>query len=811
MKDIRYALRSLGRSPGFAAIAVLTLALGIGANSAIFSVLNGVILRPLPYASPERLVAVSSRFPSLGFEKFWISPPEYLELGERSRTLASLGGYRTGTVSVGGMTSPTRATASIATAEFFRTLGVPAQIGRPFTAAEDVPNGEAVVTLSDALWRRAFGADPAVVGSTILVDGEAARVTGVMPRGFDIDDAGVEIWLPAQLDPANRENRGSHYLNVVARLRDGVTIEQAKAELSSLVAQWEQMNPGTHVPRPENHPFYLNGLQDEMVGYLRPALILLLGAVGFVLLIACANVANLLLARAETRQKEIAVRAALGAGRRRLLRQFATEGVLLAGLGGAVGLTLGYTGLQTLLATSPGSIPRAGAIELDTSVLVFTLIVSVLTGVIFGLAPALHLGERTVTTALREGGHRATAGGARQRIRRLLVVSEIALAVVLVVGSGLMLRSFSALQEVDPGFDADNLLTFQLYVPPATYPEPQDVVAFYDRVLARIGAQPGVVATAAMSGLPPRRDVNANDTEFEGYEPGPDDPPENVDYWQFVTTDYLETMNIRVVSGRGFEMTDVGAGAPVVLINERLARTFYPDQNPLGRRLRPPFGDFPWLTIVGIVEDVKQGGLEEETGTEIYFHMPQLPAVAGFAPRTMNIVARTVREPITLGAAARRAVASLDPSLPIADLRSMDDVLHASVAQPRFLTLLLTIFAVVALSLAAIGTYGVMSYSVAERRQEIGVRMALGARADGVLRMVIGQGLAVAAVGLVIGMAGAVALTRLLSSLLFEISATDPLSLLAAPVVLGLVALLACYIPARRATRVDPVVALKQE
>jgi putative ABC transport system permease protein len=811
LADVRFTLRSLARAPGFAIVAVLTLALGIGANSAIFSVLNGVVLRPLPYGEPESLVRVASRFPGLGFDKFWISPPEFFELKERTRSFTAFGGYRTGMASVGGDDAPLRATSSIATADLFEALGVNAHLGRPFTAEEDVPGGDAVVTLSYELWQRAFGGDPGIINRTIIVNGADTRVTGVMPPGFDVADARVEVWLPARLDPANRQNRGSHFLDVVGRLRAGVTLEQARAEMTLLVQQWADANPGTHVPSPDGHPIFLTALQEDLIGGTRPALLLLLGAVGFVLLIACANVANLLLARAESRQKEIAVRSALGAGRGRLVRQFLTEGVVLSLVGGALGLFLGWAGVRVLLAANPRGIPRALEIGLDANVLLFTLAVAVITGLLFGLAPALHLSRRHVTQSLRDGSGRTTASGARLHVRRLLVMSEIALAVILVVGSGLMLRSFAELQRVDPGFEPVGLLSFQLFLPAAAYEDASAQTAFYDRLLEQLGALPGVTAVSAMSGLPPRRDVNANDTEFEGLEQTPDGPAHNTDYWQFITRDYLETMRIALRDGRAFTYADE-AGAPTLLINERLAQVFYPGLNPIGRRIRPSGPDgTPWFTIVGIVRDVKQGGLEEPTGTELYFLYPQVGNALGFVPRTMNVVVRTAGDPLQLAPAVRGAVRSLDPQLPLANLATMADVLSSSVARPRFITLLLAIFAGVALALAAIGTYGIMAYSVAQRRQEIGIRMALGARASNVLGMVLTQGLGVAVAGLVIGVAGSFGLTRLLTSMMFNVSPTDTATFLAAPLLLGAVALVACWIPARRATRVDPALVLKQD
>lgn len=808
LQDIRYAFRSLSKAPGFAVVAVLTLALGIGANSAVFSVVNGVVLRPLGYREPEELVSIASRFPGLGFDRFWISPPEYFELDEWTRSFSTIGGYRTQQASVGGGETPERVTNGFATADFFPTLGVAPLLGRAYGAAEDAPDAEPVAVLSYELWQRSFGGARDIVGRDIIVNGVSTRVLGVMPRGFDIDDADVEIWQPMQLDPSNRQNRGSHFLNVVARMRPGVTLAQASAELDRLVARWGEEVPDTHTPHPENHPFFLTGLQDSLVGDVRPALVLLLGAVGFVLLIACANVGNLLLVRAEARQKEIAVRAALGAGRMRLLRQFLTEGVVLALIGGALGLALGFTGVRLLLATSPESVPRAAEITLDPRVLGFTLVVSIVTGLLFGLAPLFHLGSSRLNSALREGGQRATAGAGRHAIRRTLVAAELALAVVLLVGAGLMLRSFAELQQVDPGFESENLVAFQLFLPSATYPDATAQSAFLQRVLDGVRALPGVRSVAAMQGLPPRREVNANDTEFENVPGPPNGPPQNVDYYQTITTAYLGTMGVPVVRGRGFEPQD--ASTPVVLINERLAKVFYPDQDPVGRRLRPPFSDsIPWFTIVGVVGDVKQGGMEAETGTELYFMYEQGAAIFSFAPRSMYIVARTSGDPNRLMAAIPGAVRALDPTLPVSELQRMEQVISTSMAQPRFLTLLLGVFAAVALALAAIGTYGVIAYSVLERRQEIGIRMALGARARVVVGMILGQALAVAAVGLAIGLAGAFGLTRLLQSLLFNVSSTDATAFVAAPLVLALVAAVACVVPALRAASVDPVKALK--
>jgi len=492
------------------------------------------------------------------------------------------------------------------------------------------------------------------------------------------------------------------------------------------------------------------------------------------------------------------------------MRQFLTESVLLSLIGGAAGLLLGTWGLRALLATSPDSIPRVAEITMDASVLVFTVGVSVFTGLLFGMAPMLHMSIKNLSSSLREGGDRSTSGSARQRLRRALVVAEVALAVVLVVGAGLMIRSFSALQDVDTGFDPEGLLTFRLYLSPADYPQASEQMAFFDQLTERLRAVPGVTSASAMNGLPPQRAVDANDTEFEGLERTEDGPPHNVDYYQWVTAGYFETMGIEVVEGRFFGSQDMGPEAQgVTIVNRRLAEVFYAGESPIGRRLRSGGSQFPWLTIIGVVADVKQGGLDSDTGTELYFYTPQVAAIAGFAPRAMNVAVRTSVPPATVAAQVRETVWSLDPGLPLADLQTMSTVLHSSVSRPRFLTMLLGVFGAVALALAAVGTYGVMSYSVAERSRELGIRMALGAEQSGVMRMVLTQGMKLAGTGLVLGVLAAVGLSRFMASMLFGVGTMDLVTFTAVPALLLAVAVLACLIPARRATRVDPMVALR--
>jgi putative ABC transport system permease protein len=810
-QDLVYALRSLWKSPGYAAVTILTLALGIGANTAIFSVVNGVILKPLPYPSPERLVFITSQFPALGFDQFWVSAPEFLEFAESNQSFQHVGAYRAGAVNLGTPDQPRRVNSAVITSELMPVLGVSPIRGRQFTREDTLPGAEDVAVLSTEIWRSAFGGDESIVGRTVPIDGAPTRIVGIMPPGYDVHDQRVLVWLPLTLDPANPGGRSGHFLHLVGRLRDGVTMGQASADLESMLLKWPQRTQGGHVPNQKQHRLRFDGLQDDLVGGLRTALWVLQGAVGFVLLIACANLANLMLARAESRQREFAIRSALGAGRWRLLRQFLTEGVLLALIGGVLGAALGFGGLRALLAANPESLPRSGEIVLDPVVLVFTLAVSVVTGFVFGLSPLLHLRERIVNSSLKEAGQRSTASAGRTWVRRILVTSEVALAVVLVIGAGLLLRSFWNLMRVDAGFNRSQLVTFGLVLPNATYQTPQSVVDFFSRLESKLGELPGVQSVAAMQGLPPQRQVNANDTDFETYTAPPDGPFENVDYYQRVTPGYLTTLGIPLIDGRDFNQADVG-GAPVALVNETLVKTFFRNSNPIGTRLKPGFGpQVPWFTIVGVVRDVKQGGVSEKTGTEIYFLADQGPRVVNQASRNMNIVIRSPLAFEALAADIRRVVGSMDPTLPLVRLRTMDEVFAETIARPRFLAVLLMMAAGLALALAAIGTYGILAYSVSQRRREIGIHMAMGASRGRVLGMVLGQGMALAVVGLVLGVGASFVLTRFLQTQLFNVKPSDPATLVAVTAFIAAVALVACYVPARRATRVDPMVVLRDE
>jgi putative ABC transport system permease protein len=813
-QDVRYALRQLARNPAFAGAAIVTLAVGIGANSAVFSVVNGVLLEPLPYESPDELVTVSTAFPSMGFDEFWMSPPEYFELREWNQSFEELGAYRVDNASIETVDRPLRVPSAIASWTFFTTLGVTPALGRTFLEEEDRIGAEPTAIISYGLWQRGFGGDPAIIGSTVRVSGQNKTIVGVLPAGFDIEDAGVDVWRPLNqiqnVDPTDHANRrGNHFMNVVARVREGVTPEQVRLDLERVQRLSEEQYGDGHAFDPDDHPVFASDLRTQLVGDVRPALMLLMGAVSFVLLIACANVANLLLSRSESRSGEVAVRVAMGAGRGRMSRQLVTEGLALTVIGAGLGLALASFGTRLLLGIDPEAVPRLAGIGLDVRVVAFTALIAVGTGVLFGLAPLLGATMQRVGATLKQGGTRTTRGSAGTRIRRGLVVAEVALAVILLVASGLMLRSVGELQNVDLGFDPDDVLTATISLPAGDYPETQSVGAFFAELLERVRALPGVVSASATSGLPPTQQLVANDTQFEGFAPSPDGPAQNVDYYTAVEDGYLDVVRIPIVSGRGFERTDALAETPVVLVNERIAQLFYPGENPLGRRVSPS-GTDTWFTVVGVVGDVHQAGITVPPSTELFFYNPQGAQRGGNVQRTLSLVVRAERAPLDLAPAVERIVRELDPALPVASVQTLEQNVAGAMAQPRFLTLLLGTFAGIALLLAAVGTYGVMAHSVAERNREIGIRMAMGAEPQSVRGLVLRQGAALAGVGLALGVLGALALTRFLEAQLYDVGATDVRTFVAVPVVLGVVALLACYIPARRATRVDPIEALRE-
>jgi putative ABC transport system permease protein len=813
LQDLRYSLRLLAGKPGFTLVAVITLALGIGANTAIFSVVHAVLLRPLPYHEPERLVRFYTEFPTMNLRKFWVSPPEFYDIEHEAQSWQAIGAWSMGGANIGTRSEPIRATAALVTRSLIEALGVQPAMGRIFTAEEDRNGGPRVALISDGLWRRAFGAQADIVGQTIQIDSQSYTLIGIMPSGFIFPPGSndpAEVWAPFQFGPPNPNRRGNHFLNVIGRLKPGVTIEQAQSEMARLMQTWKDEKRSPHLINPKTHPPLFVPLHEEVVSSARPSVLMLMGAVALVLLIACANVANLLLARAEARQRELAVRLALGAGRWRMLRQFLVEGLVLALLGGATGTLMALWGLDTILQLAPDSVPRTQEIQLNWPVFAFTLVMSVVSAFLFALSPVVMIGEQSLSNRLRSASNRSTAGLSGQTLRKALVVAEIALAVILVIGSGLMIRAFWKLQHVEVGFAPQGVLTFDLELPGTKYDSPARW-QFFNRLQQQLAALPGVKSAAVMDSLPPIRPINANDTEIEDYQAPPEGPFENVDYWNFVSTDYFKTMGIRLIEGRIFETNDEREGAQlVVVVNQALARRFWKG-SPIGRRVDPA-GDPKkpnWCTIVGVVEDTKNAGLDTPAGPELYFLLPQ---TVPFGVNTlMNAVVRTDGNPLALASSVRSVLRDLDPSVPIITMRTMSDVVADSMVRPRFLSALLTIFSLLALALAAIGIYGVTTYSVEQRTQEIGVRMAFGAQTGDVMKLVIGQGMILAIIGVALGLIGAFAFTRWLSSLLFNISTTDPATFVAIPLLLVVVALLACYLPARRATRVDPMVALRYE
>jgi putative ABC transport system permease protein len=831
--DLRVAARSLMRVPGFTAIALVTLALGIGANSAIFSIVNGVILRPLAYPKPEQLIYLTTQFPALGFEQFWVSPPEYMEFRELNQSFAAVGAFRTAESNLTAGDRPLRVRTALVDEHLFAALGVPAAQGRLFAKGEaevsgpppapgqPAPQTQPIVVLSHELWQTAFGGRP-IVGEQIEINGRRREVIGILPPSADLMDTRTEIWLPLGLNPANRQNRGSHNLYLVGRLKDGVTAESAQTELNTLIANWGERvgipggpGAGRHVFVPlagrNGHILQMKPLQDEILGSAGRSIWVLQAAVGFVLLIACANLANLLLARAESRHREFAVRTALGATRWRLLRQFMTEGVMLSLVGGVLGVVLARVGMRALLSAYPASLPRTSEVTVDLPVLLFTFGVAVLTGVLVGLAPLMHTRASGLLTALKEGGAKGATNAARHHVRRGLVMAEVALAVMLVIGAGLLLRTVYNLTRVDGGFDRSRLVTFSMTLPQATSTATGRLQT-YQRLLEKLRSVPGVLGVSAMTGLPPNRPLNANDTDIDGYTAPPEGPYENVDYYQAVMSDYFETMGIPIVQGRSFERADAGSSGRVAIVNETLVNTFWKGKNPIGQRLRPCCGDqIPWFTVVGVAKDVKQGGIDQKTGTEFYQLLDQFAGQGPGGPETMNVVLRTTLPPGALAQTIESAVREVDRGVPVVRLQGMDGVFAESIRRPRLLAQLIGAFAGLALLLAAVGTYGVLSYMVAERRREIGIRLALGADHSRVMSQIMRQGLLLTAVGLVVGLAGALGLNRLIASLLFGVQPTDATTMIGVVATISLVAAVACWVPAWRASRLDPNVVLRED
>lgn len=810
LQDIRFGLRMLLKSPGVSIVATIALALGIGANTAIFSVVNAVLLQPLPFPNSDALVALYETDSQRGQERGSHSYPDFMDVRTQNTVFERVSSYHGSDFIMTGRGEPARLEGAVVTADLFPLLGVQPMLGRTFLPDEDKPSETGrVVVLSHSLFQKHFGGDPSIINQTITLDGIKFTVVGVMPPAFEfpIQNEPVELWTTIAGDAAGSDpitaQRGAHFLQVVGRLKPGVTPEQAQSDLNTIGVRLEQQYPDTNTHR----GFRLESALTSLVGDIRPALLILLGAVACVLLIACANVANLLLARATSRHKEMAIRAALGAGRVRVIRQLLTESVLLSLLGGSLGLLLAVWWSELLVALGKEDIPRAVHVGMDWRVLGFTLGVSVLTGLIFGLAPAFHSSKTELVESLKEGGRGTSEGARRNRVRNVLVVSELAIAVVLLVGAGLLMRSLWRLQEMSSGLQPDNVLTFNVGLPDVKYDSDKQGQFFLD-LKQRLEATPGVESASAILPLPLSGDRFGISFEIEGRPLPPKDHP-SADFFT-AGIGYFKTMGIPILNGRDFDNRDKHGATPVIIITDTFVREYFPNENPIGKRIKPGIStyedeDTPWREVVGVVGDVRNRGLNTEPKAAYYVPHMQVPF------SQMVTVIRTSGEPRSLISAATKQVAAMDQDIPLFGVKTMPEYLSASVAAPRFSTTLLSIFAGVALVLTLVGLYGVMSYSVAQRTNEIGIRLALGAQSRDVLLMIVKQASTLILTGLAIGLAGAFVLTRLISSLLFGVTAKDPLTFAAVPLLLAAVALLACYVPALRATRVDPMEALRCE
>jgi len=800
LTNIRYGFRMLAKNPGFTAVAVIALALGIGANTAIFSVVNSILLRSLPFHDPSSLVMVWEK--SRLNDRNVISPADYKDWKAQNHVFGDLAAvvdiFR---VNFTGNGEPEELLAGAVTANFFHMIGVKPIVGRTFLDGEDTRGRERVAVLSHRLWRRRFGSDTGIVGKNIKLGGDLYQVIGVLPPDFRWNNRQTDVWMPFVLEPG-RDYRATsgRYMNAVGRLKPGVTLQQAQTEMSGIARRLEEQYPVFN----KNWGVNLVPLHEQTVGQVRLALLVLLAAVGFVLLIACVNVANLLLARAASRQREIAVRAALGAGRRRLIWQLLTESVLLATLGGALGLVLAIWGVDALVALGPDSIPRLSDIGIDRTAFAFTALISIVTGVLFGIAPAVEISKTNLSDALKEGGRSAGSNLRHRRTRSLLVVCEVAVALVLLIGAGLMIRSFGRLGAVNPGFRADNLLTLRLTLGSAKYAQDPAVIAFFRNAVERIGRLPGVQSAGTINFLPLTGMASATGFDIVGRpDPGVGNKP--VTGVRVVDPNYFRTMGIPLLAGRGFTERDTKGSPRVLIISQTLAHRFFADENPIGKKLIIQWDDSIPDEIVGVVGDILHDGLDARPEATIYWPHARMPYPF------MTIAVRTLGDPKRLATTVIREIHSMEADQPVAEVRPMNDVVAESVARQRFNMTLLGIFASVALALAAVGIYGVMSYSVTQRTQEIGIRMALGARRSDVVRMVVGHGVGLSIAGIGIGLAFAFALTRVMNTLLFGVTATDPLTYAGLSALLLFVTAVACYVPARRATRVDPTVALRYE
>jgi putative ABC transport system permease protein len=802
-KDITYGVRMLIKSPGFTAVALLALTLGIGANTAIFSVVNSVLLRPLPYSDPGRLIQLWETSARKGRSGIPASYPNFADWRDQNQAFEQVVAYSDWTFNLTGTGEPERIRSAVISPAFFSILGIKPIRGRVLLSGEDRPGKDLVAVISESLWQRRFDSDPNIVGRSINLDDKSFTVVGVIARGVQapLQSDEIELWAPVS-HGFGFTNRYGHYLNVIARLKPDVTTQQAQTEMNTIASRLQQQYPESN----KELGVRVVSLGEQIVGNSRTSLLVMLGAVVFVLLIGAANVANMLLARAAARQKEMAIRTALGAGRWRIVRQLLTESMLLSLTSGILGFLVAIWGIDVLVALSPADLPRVKEVTIDLRVLGFTLAVSVLTGIIFGLLPALQASRPNLNERLKAGGRSATSGINRQRLRGFLVIAEIALSLVLLIGAGLLVRSFQRLQAVNPGFNPRNVLTMQLDLSGAKYKTGAQVIAFHNQLLERLKQLPDVQHASTRSFVPIAVDASFAYLRFnlEGRQEDASDPP--VAFYNGVSPDYFETMMIPMLKGRGFSDRDVRGSQNVAIVNGTLARRYFAE-DAIGKRIsledNPKEGD--WVTIVGVVGDTKPRELRSEPVAELYMPYAQQPEPG------MSLMIRYRDTATGVAAAVRNEVLALDKDQPVYSIRTLDSVLSESVAGPRFRTLLLGVFAGMALILAGVGIYGVISYAVSQRTQEIGIRMALGARATDVLKLVLKGGMMLALIGVAIGLVGAFALTRLLTTLLFGVTPTDAATFATVSVGLIVVALFACYIPARRATKVDPLVALRYE
>jgi len=811
LRDMRYGIRMLSKRPGFTAVAIIALALGIGANTAVFSVVNTVLLRPLPFAEPDRLVNLWTTRADRGINKMVASYPDFVDWRDQSNSFEQVAAYSEQDFTLTGGDNPSRLGGMVVSSDLFPLLKAQAAVGRTFSADDDRNGAPLTAVLSHKLWKQRYNGEASVIGSSVTLNSKSYTVIGVMPEGFQfpVQSAPVELWttfayaLTAAGEESIAEQRGAHFLHVIARLKPGVHSQTARADVEGVAARLSEKYPDTNTGMGAS----VNPTSEDLVGDVRPALLILMGAVGCVLLIACTNVASLLLARATTRHKEMAIRAALGASRVRVVRQLLTESLVLALAGGAIGLLIALWGTDALVAVSGDELPRAAQIGLDMRVLGFTLLVSLITGVLFGIAPAVYASKTDLNEALKEGGRAGSEGARRNRLRGALVTAEVAIAVVLLTGAGLLIQSLWRLQKVDSGIDTHNVICLEVGLPEVRYTTAQQR-EFYRQLQTRLSSLPGVVAASASFPLPLTNQGMTLSFETEGRPLPRGDRPSSS--YRSVSLDFFRTLGMRIVKGRDFNEHDDNKGPDVIVINEAFADRYFPGEDPIGKRIKPGIsvetGKSPaWREIVGIVSNTKYRGPKRDFLPEYYVPESQVPL------DSMILTVKTVGDPHGIVGAVRDEVRDLDKDLPIYNIHTLDDYLSAAVAQPRLFAVLLAIFAGLALALTTIGLYGVMSYSVAQRTHEIGIRMALGARPANVLRLMVMQGMTVAALGIGFGLATALLVTRVMAGLLFGIGTRDPVTFAAIALIIAGVALGACFVPARRATKVDPMVALRYE